>query len=146
DVQFEMYDNIIISTAWAKLISDKIPTEKIVIGGIKSTHSIPEVLEEYLLKNSNKDVVIFGAGEAGKYVFHLLQDLEINFGKNIHIKYFVDNDEKKWGTFWSDIEIISIEDIDINNIDKIIVASMWNKEILNQLLNLEVPREKILIV
>jgi len=146
DVQFEMYDNIIISTAWAKLISDKIPTEKIVIGGIKSTHSIPEALEEYLLKNSNKDVVIFGAGEAGKSVYHLIQDLEINFGRNIHIKYFVDNDEKKWGTFWRDIEITSIEKIDINSIDKIIIASMWNKEILNQLLHLGVPQEKTLTV
>lgn len=59
---------------------------------------------ELSILKENK-VVIFGAGELGKYVKRLLNNL------NIKECCFCDNDHNKWGTFLLDTPIISIDEL-----------------------------------
>lgn len=74
----------------------------------------------------NKDIVIFGASTLGIKTFELLKE-------NYNIIYYCDNDNKKWGSLLNGIEIISPKKlIKLNNIS-VVVASMYYREIIEQL-------------
>jgi len=87
-------------------------------------------LKDILENKYNKLViVIFGAGSSGQIVRNQLD-------KGINV-LFCDNDEKKFGSFIHDSEVISPEELkNLNQKQKdirIIIASEWYAEIYNQL-------------
>jgi len=87
-------------------------------------------------KNSNPRAIVFGAGGGGK-----------KFIQNCKDKYdfiaFSDNDRAKFGTFIDNLPVIKPEEIIDKRFDIVIIASMWVKEISDQLIELGVDKEKI---
>lgn len=79
--------------------------------------------------NFKNNIIIFGASEAGKKAYNIL----IEFGFNV--KFFVDNDSKKWGTTLFNRNINDPKSIyEINKEEDIlIIASMYVGEISKQL-------------
>lgn len=87
-------------------------------------------------------IIIFGASTAGKVCYELLKN-------KYEILYFVDNNQELTGNKLNDILIISPHElIEVSNkIDKIVVASQYYKEIIDQLneLNINKPIETMKI-
>ena len=77
----------------------------------------------------NKKVVLFGTGEAGKLVYHIMEKF------SIPLEYCVDNDRSKWGLKFNNIEIKSPETLLKENMSDIfvLVSSSFTKEISQQL-------------
>jgi len=57
-----------------------------------------------IYKRANEGILLYGAGFLGKWACSYLQD------KGASVKYFVDRDEKKWGTTIEGVEVISPTD------------------------------------
>jgi MoaA/NifB/PqqE/SkfB family radical SAM enzyme len=78
---------------------------------------------------NHKNIVIFGASNAGKSMKHILDK------KKMSVQYFVDNDSSKWQTEIDGIPISSPQELlnQRQNQHYIIVASMYYKEIALQL-------------
>lgn len=80
------------------------------------------------MKHEKENVIIFGASTRGEYVYKKLRD-------KYNIKYFCDNDINKHGKEIEGLKIISLNEL-INLNYKVIVASMYYKEISDQLQHL----------
>ncbi|WP_061329930.1 hypothetical protein [Clostridium botulinum] len=78
---------------------------------------------------TREKVIIFGASQLGKIAFNVLKD-------RFHIKYFTDNDYKKWGNKFLDLDIIEPSKLIYYKNFKIIIASMYYGEISYQLKNM----------
>ncbi len=76
-----------------------------------------------------KNVIIFGSGERARNVINIIDQT-----KALKIKEIWDNNEKKWGQkFWG--TIIKKPYSKIEDVDKIIIASVYYKEIKEQLVS-----------
>lgn len=60
--------------------------------------NMQEMVQAFLSKNSENKAVIFGAGIGGRNVLRILGD---------RCSFFVDNDEKKWGSWIGDTPVMS---------------------------------------
>lgn len=74
------------------------------------------------------DVIIFGAGESGDWVFNCLSE------NSVHPKCYCDNYQAKWGMIKNGLEVMSFE----NAMKRfpnaaVCVASMWSEEIIKQI-------------
>ena len=56
-------------------------------------------------------ISIFGAGIIGRAAFHVLQD------EGYDVRFFIDNDEKKWGSKLNGVSVIGIEEYKKSGID-----------------------------
>ncbi len=75
-----------------------------------------------------KNIVIFGAGESGGWVVHLLRHF------NIEPKCYCDNYSDKWGKEKDGLRIFSFEDAIGKYRDAAVcIASMWSEEIFKQI-------------
>lgn len=86
-------------------------------------------LEEFLFKvrRSYKKNIIFGTSKFGENV---ICELKSN---NINIDFACDNNDKKWGSDIVGIKIISIDELkELKNI-RVLITSMYHKEIYEQL-------------
>ncbi len=84
--------------------------------------------------------VIFGAANKGTEVYRLVKKL------GEEVKFFVDNDEKRWGSK-EGIEVIGAHELvkrDPNRKCKIIVASVYYDEIRKQLLEMGFAEDNII--
>ena len=97
-------------------------------------NEIRSLLEQYKgIKISNqlmqRNIVIFGAGNAGRTLFNRLRSLGIN------VIYFCDNDQQKWGKTLESILIINTDDLLKINRESyyLCIASDWAKDIAVQL-------------
>lgn len=86
-----------------------------------------------------KKIVIFGTGVFYKKRINSLAEIE-----NVYILAFLDNNQKKWGTFIDNIVICNPQDIKKLEYDYIILMSIYDYEMYNQLLLLGVEENKIL--
>ncbi|WP_294182008.1 glycosyltransferase [uncultured Clostridium sp.] len=79
-----------------------------------------------------RKVIIFGASNLGNIAYNVLKD-------KYEICYFSDNNKEKWGKVFNGLEIIAPNKLYkiINKGFKIIIASMYYKEISRQLQNSE---------
>ncbi|WP_333886798.1 hypothetical protein [Clostridium sp.] len=68
---------------------------------------------ENFIKNCKEPIILFGASEAGKYAFDLLNSMRKQ------IKYFSDNDNKKCNTIFCNRRIISPDEL--NELNKNII-------------------------
>ena len=84
-------------------------------------------LQRYIDNYSGEKVVLYGAGFALFWYVNYLQK------NSICISYIIDGSEKKQGTLYRDIPIISlqscIETVDMENVDIIITAPKFSEEI-----------------
>lgn len=85
--------------------------------------------DKQVLKTS-KRIAIFGAGARGK---RLYQELKA-YGKDAEIICFIDNDRMKQGGIIENKKIIGVEQIREEVPDAILVDSIWEKEIIAQLI------------
>lgn len=76
--------------------------------------------------NNVKELIIFGASKLGKMAF-------FNLKNQYKIKYFCDNDEKKWGNYIDGVKIISPTEVEDSSCCYIVIASMYFREITKQL-------------
>lgn len=81
-------------------------------------------------------VVLFGGGSTGKVISHILK------GQNVEIKFFVDDDESKWGEKIDGTEIVSFDKFlefcnTSSGIVPVVMASIYGKAILNHIENIK---------
>lgn len=87
-----------------------------------------------------KNIVLFGTGEFGK------KALDFYFKNDeINIIACCDNDKKKHNTYFFGIKIISVEELLNTKYDEIVIASSFDNEISNQLIDLGVSSEYLYI-
>lgn len=82
------------------------------------------------------DIIVFGTGEIGKAVLPFLE-------QEYHILFFVDNNEKKWGTILGKYRIESPEEIKKHNYAIVIASTKFHLQIAGQLEQMGVCRDKI---
>lgn len=92
-------------------------------------NKVPEYLYEV-------PVILFGGGSTGKVISRLLKE------QNVKIKFFVDDDESKWGEKIDGAEIISFDKFtEFCNISSgivpVVMASIYGKAILNKIENIK---------
>lgn len=90
---------------------------------------IGKLEHDKILIDGNDGIAIFGAGGRGQ---KLLRDLRV-YGKDEKVKYFIDNNKSKQGSYLYNRKIISVEEIDQSEIKIILVDSIWEKEIIDQM-------------
>ncbi|WML35467.1 chemotaxis protein [Clostridium sp. OS1-26] len=82
------------------------------------------------------NVLMFGTGKSSIIIENVLNC-------KVKILAYVDNNESKWGTKRNNILIVKPEQIKNYDYDYIIIASQFNEEIYNQLIDLGVVENKI---
>lgn len=82
------------------------------------------------------NVIIFGTGSTAEIVLSGLNE-------NVNVIYFSDNNEKKWNTKYNDIKVISPKEIEKLNYKYIIIASQFEADIFEQLVESGISRGKI---
>lgn len=82
------------------------------------------------------NIIIFGTGRSSEHVINLLN-------KECSIVAFVDNNMNNWGKKEENV-VVGPEKIKEMNYDYIIIASQYNNEIYNQLIEIGIERNKIL--
>lgn len=84
--------------------------------------------ELFLLKGVlvMEDIILFGASKLGQIAYNVLK-------KAYNICFFCDNDKNKWGKFFCEVNVISIDDITNYKDTKVIIASEYYGEISQQL-------------
>lgn len=92
-----------------------------------------EILQYTVKSIQTKPIVIFGTGGGGLKVFKEINKLGIK-----ELKYFVDNDEKKEGTIFCEVNVFKPEKLLLGKNDDIfiLVASSYYDEISEQLINM----------
>ncbi|RKD23557.1 methyltransferase, FkbM family [Caminicella sporogenes DSM 14501] len=103
-----------------------------------------ESAKKYVDKIKNTgNIVIWGCASTGQYVYDFLE----KFGLVDKIKYFADNDRKKWGSKMNGLLILSPEEVvkkyNDKSISSIIVASQHLSDIRKQLLSLGIEDHAI---
>lgn len=71
-------------------------------------------------------IYLFGAGEKGRHIYSLLKKM------NIEIQGFIDNGQENWGLYIDSKKISRLDEISSNSF--IMIASTWEDEISNQLI------------
>lgn len=84
------------------------------------------------------DIIVFGAGKAGKNAMPFLES-------QYHILFYVDNDEKKWGSVFGNYQVHSPGEIRNYDCAVVSVLNGYNLglEIVEQLEQMEVKHERI---
>lgn len=91
---------------------------------------IGKLKEDKKLLQQSKKIAVFGAGVRGKKVY---RELKV-YGKEEEVICFVDNDRTKQGSFIEGRPVISVEQIQELNPEMIVVNSIWEKEVIEQLI------------
>ncbi len=91
------------------------------------------------------DLSIFGTGRGGRIVFNFLKEVKEKLDIDIQVKYFFDNDSKKWNNKFLDDKIIYKPTKElVADVDKVIISSLWKRDIFNQLLEMGINKEKLI--
>ena len=81
-------------------------------------------------------IILFGASELGQMMLE-------SFSSNKQVICFIDNDSKKHNTEFAGLSVKSPDDIRLLDYDYIVISSSFYDEILEQLLSMGIPEEKI---
>lgn len=65
----------------------------------------------------NSSIIIYGAGEKGKKVFHLIEDNNVN--DKMTLCAFCDHDINKWHSIFEQLEVISLNEVKKRNYNKV---------------------------
>ena len=103
----------------------------------ESRQVISSGLWRKIFRRKKENILIFGAGEAGKAAFNRLK-------KTVNVIGFLDNDKAKVGNLLFKKKIYSPAELGQLSYDRIVIASMFHPEIMAQLIGeLKVPVDKI---
>lgn len=91
---------------------------------------IGRLKDDKRLLMESKKIAIFGVGVRGKKLYRELKA----YGKEEAVVCFIDNDEEKQGSRIESRQVISVEQIKEREPDAILVSSIWEKEIIEQLI------------
>jgi lipopolysaccharide cholinephosphotransferase len=87
-----------------------------------------------------KNIVLFGASQFGKIALENWKKQ-----KDINVIAFCDNDKNKWGLSFQGIKVISPDDLTDLIYDEIIITSMYDVDILRQLVSMGINEDIIRI-
>ena len=88
------------------------------------------------------NIALYGAGEFTQIILDVIQK---DFQKDITIKYILDDDPLKQGSTLNGIEIKSLEDMDLREIDGILVSSYTHHQsMLHRLKSKHISENKII--
>lgn len=100
----------------------------------------------YFLKNyNNKKVAIFGDGEIAIEIYNRIQHYNEELGRNIQVMCFFTDDSSRLGETFCNQLIVKIEEKIVEQVDKIIIASLKYLKIEELLLKMSVHQDKIII-
>ena len=85
-----------------------------------------------------QSIIVFGIGQGGKNALPFLK-------REKNILFFTDNNEGKWGTNFQNYSVKSPDEIRKYNCDIVISTAKYDNEIIEQLEQMEVSRERIYI-
>lgn len=91
------------------------------------------------INNRECDVFVFGASALAKEVSKMLNYHEIN------IKKYLDNDEKKWGNIFNDIEVVSPNEVLKSENPIVIIGSCYIDSIYKQLVSIGIKEIFIIL-
>lgn len=89
-------------------------------------------------KENKPHTIVFGAGGGGQKFIKNCSDI-------YHFIAFSDNDKNKFGTHIDGLPVIKPEEIINYSADVVVIASMWVKEISDQLIEMGVDKEKLYV-
>lgn len=100
----------------------------------------PEI-DDCLAKIESDGIVLFGCGHDGKIMKEQLS------GWGYRVNAFCDNDSRKWGGVYEEVDIISPEDLIQKYKSSVVViaSSAYGKEIYEQLKGLKFPLEQVIM-
>lgn len=81
-------------------------------------------------------IVIFGTGNAGRAIYR-------TFKNDYKIIYFIENNKNLQNSKYDSIPIKYVNEIVNLNFDKVAVAGVWADEMINQLIDLGISKDKI---
>lgn len=85
-----------------------------------------------------KKIAVFGLGKKREYVEECIDNKEVN------ICCYIDNNKSLWNQFMKGIKIINPKDFQKDSVDYIIVTTIEYLSIKQQLIDLKVPKSKII--
>ena len=88
---------------------------------------------------NGEEIIVWGAGEYARAMVK-----NSLFFKNVHIAFFVDNDERRHGQHINKAEVKGPEEVTKYDYPIVIGSSYHHQEIQNQLLSMGVPKTRIL--
>ena len=148
DIPAQEYDLVVIASRFAKEIRAQLNDIGIGPGRIHEFDVDESVLSiaddigqaeselEALRGDSCERIIIFGAGSRAKLAWEQLSS-------RFEILCFADNDAKKHGTVFLGRRIIKPAEIPQYQFDKIVVASVYTREILPQLKEIGIDKAQI---
>lgn len=83
------------------------------------------------------EIVIFGAGSYASNLIKVIRE-------EVEILAVVDNNPRRWGTKFNDINIISPNDLNDYQYSYICIASMYTEEIQRQLIDMGIDKARII--
>lgn len=110
-----------------QLLMEQVSKNKFFFDDKDIKNSIYEIKERIQALTKGKSIMIFGTGEAGLKLYQFLNFIQVD------VKYFIDNDVGKQNTELSGISIIAPETLKDHEKNYIFIASMYYKEISEQL-------------
>lgn len=108
-----------------KAVDEKYDRDKLLYISNRAPGVIRDVLSRYC--NISDGLVIFGAGTCGKELEMILRRCDVP------VRFFVDNEEKKWGLELNGIKIFSPEILRHGNTHVIVTITRFQKDICRQL-------------
>ncbi|PKM82378.1 MAG: hypothetical protein CVU89_05080 [Firmicutes bacterium HGW-Firmicutes-14] len=97
-----------------------------------------------LMTKKNRKFAIFGAGMCGQSILSILQNLNQVYNYSNVMEFFLDNDPQKHHSCIMGKTVLKPQTDIIEEVDFIVVSSIWKDDIENQLLDMGVPEEKII--
>ncbi len=84
-------------------------------------------------------IIIFGIGIAGRAIYRQLQFEHEIVG-------FIENNKNLHGTLYNNIPIYAVEELNQLSFDKIAMSGVWIESMEKQLLDLNIPKDKIWLI
>ena len=90
------------------------------------------------------NIILFGAGESALSALNHIKRTADAFAEDTY--KITDNNKDMWGTVFCGIEVVAPNEIDVSQIERFVITSVYWKQIRIQLMKeLNVPAEKILL-
>lgn len=90
---------------------------------------------------NDERIIVFGLGQRFKEIKGKYSDL---FEK-LNVVAYLDNNEKLWGNQWGNVPVMSPLSIAGLSYDKIVLTTVYVKDMKEQMIGLGVPKEKIIL-
>lgn len=124
-----------------ELLNDKLISQGLIPVPYINKYLMEKVVTESLIIKTGEKYLLYGTGSIGNLFFDYV------IKKGGVISFYCDSNKEKWGNVLNKKVILSPQEIKnhINEFDKIIVSSMYVREIYESLLRLGIEKERIVL-